>query len=224
MAIQRRNRDALERDILAEEEREDPYAAQIASLRSTVGEIDYGPLNEHNDTLRHQDFLLKLLTGRDSFLRKRLIDRNLAHLNQRLANYLDGLGLPHQVKFLPDLTVDITKRGVDYDYSQLSRGQQGRVTLAMWFAFRDVFEGMNASLNLLFADEVIDNGMDEAGGEAALDVLRKMARERGRCVFLVSHKEGLIGRVNRLLMVRMEDGFTRIDPEGTTEVEALAAA
>jgi len=35
-----------------------------------------------------------------------------------------------------------------------------------------------------------------------------MARERGKSVFLVSHRDELAGRVNNILTVTKENGFT----------------
>jgi hypothetical protein len=58
----------------------------------------------------HQEFLYKLLTNKDSFVRKRIIDQNLAFLNQRLTYYLDKIGLPHIVEFQNDLSDDYTAR------------------------------------------------------------------------------------------------------------------
>ena len=62
-----------------------------------------------NDLKEHQEFLLKLLTNKDSFIRRKIIDQNLAYLNTRLKYYLQKLGLPHFVKFLNDMTVEITR-------------------------------------------------------------------------------------------------------------------
>ena len=46
---------------------------------------------------------------------------------------------------------------------------------------------------LLFIDEMIDSGMDTSGVEAALALLKKMARERSKSIWLVSHKDELAG-------------------------------
>jgi hypothetical protein len=64
------------------------------------------------------------------------------------------------------------------------------------------------NINLLFIDELIDNGLDAAGVEGALGVLKKMARERNKNIYLISHKDELIGRVNNVLKVVKENGFT----------------
>ena len=42
----------------------------------------------------------------------------------------------------------------------------------------------------------------------SLAVIKKMGRERDKNVFLISHKDELIGRVNHLLKVVKENGFT----------------
>jgi ABC-type molybdenum transport system ATPase subunit/photorepair protein PhrA len=60
----------------------------------------------------------------------------------------------------------------------------------------------------LFIDELIDSGMDTAGVEGSLSVLKKMTRERDKNVFLISHKDELVGRVNTILKVVKENGFT----------------
>jgi ABC-type multidrug transport system ATPase subunit len=149
-----------------------------------------------------------LLTNKDSFIRKKIIDQNLAYLNNRLTYYLDRLGLPHQVTFQNDLAVEITQLGQDLDFDNLSRGERNRLILGMSFAFRDVWESLYQNINLLFIDELIDSGMDTAGVEGSLAVIKKMGREREKNVFLISHKDELIGRVNHVLKVIKENGFT----------------
>ena len=90
----------------------------------------------------------------------------------------------------------------------MSRGERNRLILSLSFAFRDVWEGLYQSINLLFIDELVDAGMDAAGVESALAVLKKMARERNKNIYLISHKDELIGRVNNVLRVIKENGFT----------------
>jgi len=187
----------------------DPYQEQIDDLRNTaMQEITWDSVNELNTLKEHQEFLLKLLTSKDSFIRKKIIDQNLAYLNNRLTYYLDKMGLPHTVTFLNDLTVEIMQLGQDLDFDNLSRGERNRLILSLSWAFRDVWESLYQSINLLFIDELIDNGLDASGVEGALAVLKKIARERKKNVFLISHKDELIGRVNNVLKVIKENGFT----------------
>tara|TARA_B100001057_G_scaffold53610_1_gene47593 strand:- start:2029 stop:3801 length:1773 start_codon:yes stop_codon:yes gene_type:complete len=205
----RQNVDSLKTALKNKQDEVDPYQTQIDELNNTaMQELDYSAINELTSYKDHQEFLLKLLTNKDSFIRKKIIDQNLAYLNNRLTYYLDKLGLPHQVVFQNDLNVEITQLGQDLDFDNLSRGERNRLILGMSFAFRDVWESLYQNINLLFIDEMIDSGMDTAGVEGALAVLKKMGRERSKNVFLISHKDELIGRVNHLMKVVKENGFT----------------
>ena len=205
----RNNVDNLKQTLLSKEQEADPYQAQINDLTNTaLQDINWATVNELTNVKEHQDFLLKLLTNKDSFIRKKIIDQNLAYLNNRLTYYLDKLGLPHQVVFLNDLAVEITQLGQDLDFDNLSRGERNRLILGLSFAFRDVWESLYQSINLLFIDELIDSGMDTAGVENSIGVLKKMTRERNKNIFLISHKDELVGRVNNVLRVVKENGFT----------------
>ena len=195
--------------ITAKEEEVDPYAEQIVEMQNkAVEEIDYDEMNRLNTLLEHQDFLHKLLTSKDSFVRKRIIDQNLSYLNQRLSHYLDRIGLPHTVIFQNDLTVNITELGRELDFDNLSRGERNRLILSLSWAFRDVYESLYQPINLLFIDEVVDSGMDASGVDNALGILKKMSRDRNKSVWLVSHKDELSSRVNNILTVTKESGFT----------------
>jgi|TARA_R110002167_G_scaffold165060_2_gene361988 DNA repair exonuclease SbcCD ATPase subunit len=205
----RQNVDSLKQALANKQDDVDPYQTQIDELNNTaMQEIDWSSVNTLTDYKEHQDFLLKLLTNKDSFIRKKIIDQNLAYLNNRLTYYLDKLGLPHQVVFQNDLAVEITQLGQDLDFDNLSRGERNRLILGMSFAFRDVWESLYQKINLLFIDELIDSGMDTAGVENSLSVLKKMGREGDKNVFLISHKDELVGRVNYVMKVVKENGFT----------------
>jgi DNA repair exonuclease SbcCD ATPase subunit len=187
----------------------DPYDEQIEEMKTTaLAEIDYTVMNELMRVKEHQEFLLKLLTNKDSFIRKRIIDQNLSYLNARLGYYLDKIGLPHSVKFLNDLSVQIEELGRELDFDNLSRGERNRLILSLSWAFRDVWESLYQPINLLFIDELVDSGMDTSGVENALAILKKMTRENNKSIWLVSHKDELAGRVNNILTVVKENGFT----------------
>jgi DNA repair exonuclease SbcCD ATPase subunit len=195
--------------LVAKEAEPDPYTEQIAEMQAKAEEdIDYDEMNRLVSLRDHQDFLLKLLTSKDSYVRKRIIDQNLTYLNQRLSHYLDKIGLPHTVIFQNDLTVNITELGRELDFDNLSRGERNRLILSLSWAFRDVWESLYQPINLMFIDEVVDSGMDASGVEAALAILKKMSRDRNKSVWLVSHKDELTSRVNNVLTVTKENGFT----------------
>ena len=210
--------ESLEKDLENKKTEHDPYQEQIDELKnSAVQEIDWDEMNNLTRIKDHQEFLHKLLTNKDSFVRKRIIDQNLNYLNTRLTYYLAKIGLPHTVEFQNDLTVIITQLGQDLDFDNLSRGERNRLILSLSFAFRDVWENLYQSINLLFIDELIDSGMDASGVESSVAILKKMTRERDKNVFLISHKDDLTNRVNHVLKVIKENGFTSY----STDVEIV---
>jgi DNA repair exonuclease SbcCD ATPase subunit len=199
----------LQSQIETKSAEEDPYTEQIADMKATaLAEIDYAKMNELSRVKDHQEFLYKLLTNKDSYIRKRIIDQNLSYLNSRLSQYLDRIGLPHTVVFMNDLSVNITELGRELDFDNLSRGERNRLILSLSWSFRDVWESLYQPINLLFIDELIDSGMDASGVENAMAILKKMSRDAHKSIWLVSHRDELGGRVNNILTVVKENGFT----------------
>jgi ABC-type lipoprotein export system ATPase subunit len=199
----------LEKQIANKRQEVDPYGEQIEEMTGqALQEVSYDELNTLTRLQEHQEFLLKLLTSKDSFIRKKIIEQNLSYLNARLTHYLDRVGLPHTVVFQNDLTVSIEELGRELDFDNLSRGERNRLILSMSWAFRDVFESLYQPINLLFIDEMIDNGLDTSGVENALALLKQLSRERHKSIWLVSHRDELAGRVENILKVVKEGGFT----------------
>ena len=214
-ALNHRNSlETLKNNLAARVLDKDPYGEQITDMQGqALQAISYDTINELTRLQEHQEFLLKLLTSKDSFVRKKIIDQNLAYLNQRLTHYLDRIGLPHTVKFQNDLSVSIEELGRELDFDNLSRGERTRLILSMSWAFRDVWESLYHPINLLFIDELMDNGLDTQGVENGLGLLKKMSRERHKSIWLVSHKDELAGRVENILKVVKENGFTNYNTD-----------
>jgi DNA repair exonuclease SbcCD ATPase subunit len=209
-ALNHRNSlEALRKELATRLIETDPYGEQIIDMQNrALQEVSYNHMNELTRDQEHQEFLLKLLTSKDSFIRKKIIEQNLSYLNARLTHYLDRIGLPHTVVFQNDLTVSIEELGRELDFDNLSRGERNRLILSMSWAFRDVFESLYQPINLLFVDEMIDNGLDSQGVENALGLLKQMSRERNKSIWLVSHRDELTGRVENILRVIKSNGFT----------------
>ena len=129
-------------------------------------------------------------------------------MNSRLTHYLDKIGLPHQVVFKNDLQVEITELGREMDFYNLSRGEMNRLILSLSWAFRDVWENLYSPINVLFIDELLDNGTDAIGMENSISILKDMSRRRQKSIWLISHKDELAMRVNSVLKVIKENGFS----------------
>jgi DNA repair exonuclease SbcCD ATPase subunit len=211
--------DNLQASLEREMAQQNPFLEQATQMEETgLQEVSFENINELTVLRDHQEFLLKLLTSKDSFIRRKIIDQNLSYLNHRLEHYLEKIGLPHEVRFQSDLNVEIQEHGRDLDFDNLSRGERTRLILSLSWAFRDVYESLNTPISLLFIDELIDSGLDTSGVESSLSVLKKMARDGNRNIFLISHRDELIGRVSSVLRVIKEGGFTSFDEEADIAV------
>lgn len=189
----------------------------LESLDELVGikieDVDYSTINECKRELEHQKFLLKLLTKKDSFVRRALLNKNIPFLNSRMQFYLGVLGLQHKVEFTHELCASITQFGRLLDFGNLSAGQQARVNLALAFSFRDVLESLHKKINICLLDEVLDVGLDAIGIQNAARLLKKKARDDGVSMFIISHREEAKGIFDHNMVVQMTQGFSYIKEE-----------
>lgn len=206
------NLEALKLQLLDKQQETNPFSDQIAELKSTaIQSIDWSTVNELEKIKSHQEFLLKLLTNKDSFIRKKIINQNLIYLNNRLTYYLEKTNLPHIVLFRNDLSVEISQLGKELNFDNLSRGERTRLIISLNLAFRDLWENLQTTINSLFIDELLDVGLDSSGVEHVLGILKKISRDRKKNIFLISHKDELISRVNTVMKVVKLNGFTSIE-------------
>ncbi len=151
-----------------------------------------------------------MLTKKDSFVRKALLNKNIPFLNQRLAHYLGDLGLSHTVEFTHEMTAHISQFGRPMDFGNLSNGQAARVNIALSFAFRDVLQSLHEKINICMLDEVLDVGLDPVGVQAAAKMLTRKARDENLALFIISHRDEIDGAFDRKLIIQMSKGFSYI--------------
>jgi|AGFT01.1.fsa_nt_gi ATPase involved in DNA repair len=203
---------SLSENLKREESNSNPYIAQIETLKTeSLQTIDYNTYNELEKLANHQDFLVKLLLNKDSYVRKRIIEQNITYLNNRLQFYIDKCDSEHFVKFMNDLSVEITLNDQTYDYKQLSRGERTRVNIALSLAFRDTYESLYQRINILFCDEYIDVGLDTSGVNRIWTIFSDFAVIEGKNVFVISHREELLSKTDNILKVVKEDGFSTLE-------------
>lgn len=169
--------------------------------------IDYSKLDSLKLLKEHQQFLLKLLTDKNSFIRKRIINKTIPFLNAQLNHYTGELGLPHVIKFFEDMSCSVEEYGRELDFGNLSGGEKKRVSLAMSLAFRDVLHHLHTKVNILFVDE-IDASLDESGVEAVIKLLKKKTYEEQLSTWVVMHRSGLQNRFDRDVVVEKKNGFS----------------
>lgn len=178
-------------------------------LAEEIKEPDYAEIDEFKKELEHNAFLLKLLTDKNSFVRRRIINKTIPFLNTQINFYTSYLGLPHVVKFDSDMSCSVQEFGRELDFGNLSSGEKKRVNLALSLAFRDVLHRLHHKVNLLLIDE-IDAGLDSGGVELAFKLIKKKSRDDETAMWIISHRPEAEGRFDREITIRKEGGFSSI--------------
>ena len=206
------NYKSLTEQLKREEESGNPYFYQIETLKTeSLQAVSYNEYDELEKLANHQDFLVKLLLNKDSYVRKRIIEQNITYLNSRLEYYTEQCDSEHFVKFMNDLSVEITLNDQSYDFKQLSRGERTRVNVALSLAFRDTYESLYQTVNLIMIDEMIDVGLDQSGITRMWTIFADLAVIERKNVFVISHKEELLSKTENILKIVKEDGFSTIE-------------
>lgn len=178
--------------------------------KTTLEELKTNEINNLDKLIKHQDYLVKLLTKKDSFIRKALLNKNIPLLNTRLRYYLDKVGLPHKVMFNEEMGVDISQFGAEYEYGQFSSGQKARVNICLAFAFRDVLQSRFGKSNLCILDECLDVGLGSVGVTLVAKMVKSIAIENGLSMFIISHKDEIATMFDRRLEIELRNGFSTV--------------
>lgn len=191
-------------------EKTNPFEQQeksIEEMKKNMMVLDDSEVKRLEKSILYQETLLKLLNNPSSFIRKTILDKSLEYLNSRIKHYLEQMGSMHLITFNNDMSITISKMGVEYGY--ISSGEEGRVSMALTFAFRDVWESLNnCNVNLWFFDEVIDRlGLDDAGVDLLVDMIKS---KKDKNVLMVTHNGRLINQTNNIIKLVKENDFTKV--------------
>jgi hypothetical protein len=190
---------------------QNPHTESILNITSIeVPETKDAILDEMDKLIKHQDFLVKLLTKKDSFIRKNLLQKNLPLLNTRLKIYLQKMGLPHKVTFVENMSTQIKQFDTEMDFNQLSSGQKARINLALSFAFRDVLQYRHGPVNFCMLDECLDTGLSNTGVQLAVKFIKEIAAEQKLALFIISHRDEAASMFDNKLCIEYRNGFSNI--------------
>lgn len=203
--------DTLKNRIEEIEDEVNPFISVVESLQATKLEpLKHDEINKLDKEIKHQDFLLKLLTKKDSFIRKALLNKSIPLLNTRLRNNLDKVGLPHRVTFTEEMEVSISQFGADYEYGNFSAGQKARVNLCLAFAFRDVLQSRFGKINLCILDECLDTGLGNVGVTQATKMIKSIAQDNHLSMFVISHRDEVLNMFDKRIEIELRNGFSNI--------------
>jgi DNA repair exonuclease SbcCD ATPase subunit len=185
-------------EFLAEHEPKEPDPSIAAELDKLLN------LREH------QKLLLKLLTDKNSFIRKGIIGKTLPFLNKRIKQYCVEQGLAHKVEFKSDMTCSIMYRGEELDHGNLSNGEKKRLNLALCLSFRDVLSYIHSRVNVLLTDEIDGGSLDEQAVLSILKLLKFKAADEGFNIFIISHRPEFDGQCTKNYVVQKQNGFSSL--------------
>lgn len=202
----------LKTQLIEKQNQKNPYTESIDNMKSkALKKVDNKELDELRSLIDHYNYIIDLLTNRDSFLRKMLIERWLPKLNQRIAYWLEILDLPHVVEFHSDLSVTIMDFQEEFDLGNLSKGERNRLRMATNMAFQDIFEHANYRISLLNIDELIDNGICPRGASNAVSAIKEICHKKNKRIFLITHRDDIAGRVEDVMKIIKENRISRIE-------------
>lgn len=196
-----------------------PHIDALESLsKQAIISVSSSDVDEIRAEIDHQQFLLKLLLDKNSFIRRKIINRTVPFLNNRLNFYTKELALPHVVKFDDDMSCSVSEYNKELDFGNLSGGEKKRVNLSMSLAFRDVLHQLHSKVNCLFIDE-IDASLCTSGVENVFKLLKSKTRDENLSMWIISHRPEAVNRFDRTLTIMKEGGFSRIID--STELEEI---
>lgn len=188
-----------------------PHLQSVQSLKDNPPSVrKTKKIQELHETIEHQKFLLKLLTAKDSFIRKALVNRYIPFLNTRIKYYLDKIGLPHRVEFQQDMSVKITQFRTEMKFASASAGQKARINLALSFAFRDVLQSRYGAINFCILDECLDTALGNVGVQLATKMIKGIAKEHNLSMLVISHRDEISSMFDSKMMIELKNGFSNI--------------
>lgn len=192
-------------------ESKNPYIDMLENKKiNTPVEPSSSDIDAMNDDLEHMTFLYKLLTKKDSFIRKALLQKYLPFLNTKLKQHLISMGMNHKISFEEDMSVSISKFGTGISYDLLSSGQKARVNLALSFAFRDVLQLRFGVVNFCILDEALDVGLGAVGVQMAAKLIKEIGKTSGVSVMVISHRDEVQTMFDERIEIELKNGFSNI--------------
>jgi DNA repair exonuclease SbcCD ATPase subunit len=188
------------------------YMEHLSELENIpIEKADYEGLDKIKNILNHQQFLYKILTKKDSFVRQNLLSSNLKFLNSRIAEYLQLMNFPYIIMFNEDLTSTIRYLGRDLVFANLSSGQKCKVGISLFFSFLDVNKKNAYSCNLLIMDEIVDRALDAESLSQVVKLLKHKSTQDDLNLFVVSHRETIKHKFDNVIDVYLEDNFSKLN-------------
>ena len=189
------NRIASLNDSLVEEQNKecsitlDEYHDALKTLSAQLATVEQ-EINEYQHKIDIDNELVNILgdTGIKQYFFKKLI----LILNKNVNDFLHKFELPVKITFDDQMKVVMMKGRYPRIYNQFSGGERSRIDMSILLSFFNTSRIIsNWSCNIIFIDELIDNGVDQSGIDQFLSTLYNIVNENKKNklgIYIVSHK------------------------------------
>jgi len=161
--------------------------------------------------LTHTAYLKSMYSDKNK-LKSLILTDLIPFLNERLAYYLEAMGMDTVIQFTQALQLKSDK----WNYEYFSGGERKRMDVAVMFALYDLHTAIYGhQCNIVVLDE-IDGRLDTQGIEAFVDVIWKDFAKKDDApdaTIIISHKKEMIDQFPTRIVVSKEDAFSSISVE-----------
>ncbi len=161
----------------------DSINARITNLSTEIDNLD--------KKMKMDSVLSDILS--DDGIKTYFFEQLLPQLNCQVNKYINAFGLQVTLEFDKSLEAKIQQGKYECEYMGFSNGERARIDMAILLSFFDISRNIsNWSCNVLFIDEVMDNGVDSDGIESFISTLYNVVtgnlNKRDIGIYLISHK------------------------------------
>lgn len=189
------------------------YENRIAELNERVD-----TLTQMIDDLQHNidlDTVLVDVLG-DNGVKQYFFRKLIMILNKNINDYLKAFELPISLVFDEQMKETIARGKYPRDYEQFSGGERSRVDMAIILSFFNTSRIIsNWSCNLLFVDELFDNGIDQSGIDLFLATMYNLVNDKKNRlgIYIISHKlsEPKIPITSTIEITKKPGGFSTLE-------------
>jgi DNA repair exonuclease SbcCD ATPase subunit len=171
-------------------------------------EETYEQISQYSVDIINYDFAYNLM--KDGGVKSTIIKKYLPLINKAVNNYLQMMDFYINWNFDEEFNETIESPiHEDFTYASFSEGEKSRIDLALILSWREIARFKNSvNTNLMIFDEVFDSSLDSNGSGDFLKIIRYVVKDAN--VFVISHKEGLEDKFEKVMTFVKEKGFSRL--------------
>lgn len=143
---------------------------------------------------------------KDNGIKTKIIQSYIPYMNSLINEYLKAMNFYVSFELDENFNEKIRSRHRDvFSYENFSEGEKQRIDLALLFAWRQIARRKNSmSTNILFLDETFDSSMDGVGVDDLVKILYTLEGN----IFLISHRENMIDKFDKIIKFEKVNNFT----------------